>query len=191
MPRAGLSEDAVVRLALALVDEGGVAALTLSDVAARAGVATPSLYRHVRSRSQLHSLVAAHVLGEMTEFATSAVLGRGGDDAVAALMRRLRAYAMEHPARFAAVPSDPLHDPALAEPAARFLEVFYAVLRGYDLEGSAAVHATRCLRVIVFGFSVIEAGGGFGLDEDPAQTYEDLIEMYLSYLHRHHSGRNQ
>ena len=184
MPRAGLSTEAVVGVALEVVDERGADALTLSDVAARAGVATPSLYRHVGSLAQLRSRVAARVLSEMTEIATSAALGLSGDAAVAALMRRMRAYAVEHPARYASVPSDPLHDPELAQPATRFVEVFLAVLRGYDLEGPAAVHATRCLRVIVHGFAALESGGSFGMAEDPADTYEELIQMYLAHLHR-------
>jgi Tetracyclin repressor-like, C-terminal domain len=58
-------------------------------------------------------------------------------------------------------------------------------LRGYGLHGAAAIHATRCLRVIVHGFASIESSGGFGLAEDPAETYEQLIQMYLASLPRH------
>jgi hypothetical protein len=118
----------------------------------------------------------------MTAVATDAVVGRSRDDAVASLMRRMREYTVAHPHRYAAVPADPVHDPALAEPAEKFLRVFLAVLRGYDLSGPAAVHATRCLRVIVYGFAAIESSGGFGLAEDPAETYEHLIDMYLTSL---------
>jgi hypothetical protein len=82
------------------------------------------------------------------------------------------------------VPPDPLHDPALAGPAGRFLDVFLAVLRGYRLEGSAAIHAVRALRVIIHGFAVIESSGGFGLTEDTAETYDRLIDMYLTTLRR-------
>src|SRR5262249_60275063 len=89
-----------------------------------------------------------------------------------------------HPARYLAVPPDPMHDPALAQPAARFIEVFLAVLRGYGLHDAAAIHATRCLRVIIHGFVSIESSGGFGLAEDPAETYEQLIQMYLASLPR-------
>src|SRR5262249_29002822 len=92
-------------------------------------------------------------------------------------MRRLRAYGAEHPARYLAVPPDPVHDPALAQPAARFIEVFLAVLRGYGLHGAAAIHATRCLRVIVHGFVSIESSAGFGLAEGPADPYDQLIQM--------------
>jgi len=185
VPRAGLNTDSVVDVALAIVDEQGPEALSLSVVAARAGVAAPSLYKHVASLAELRSRVAARVLAEMTEVATTAVLGLSGDAAVAALMRRLRAYGVERPSRYLSVPPDPMHDPALALPAARLVEVFLAVLREYDLHGAAAIHATRCLRVIVHGFASIESSGGFGLAEDPAETYEQLIQMYLASLPTH------
>ena len=184
MPRAGLSTDGVVDVALAVVDEQGPAALSLSVVAARAGVAAPSLYKHVASVAELRSRVAARVLAEMTEVATAAVLGLSGDAAITALMRQLRAYWTEHPARYPAVPPDPMRDPALVQPATRLIEVFLAVLRGYGLNGPAAIHATRCLRVIVNGFVSIESSGGFGMTEDPAETYEQLIQMYLASLPR-------
>jgi len=56
MPRAGLSSDAVVAIPLDVVDGEGPAALTLAAVAVRAGVATPSLYKHVASLAGLGSL---------------------------------------------------------------------------------------------------------------------------------------
>lgn len=183
MPRAGLSADTVVDVAIAILDEQGPGALTLSVVAARAGVATPSLYKHVGSLAELRSRVSNRILGEMTSAATEAVLGLSGDDAVVALMRRMRAYAVEHPARYAQVPADPMHNPDLAAAARSLIEVFLAVLRAYDLQGPDAIHATRCFRVIVYGFSSIESSGGFGLAEDQSETYEQLIHMYLEYLH--------
>jgi AcrR family transcriptional regulator len=184
MPRTGLSTEGVVDVALAVIDEQGPEALSLAVVAARAGVAPPSLYKHVASLAELRSRVAARVLAEMTDVATSAALGLAGDAAIAALMRRLRAYAVEYPARYLAVPPDPMHDPALAQPATRLIEVFLAVLRGYGLNGAAAIHATRRLRVIVHGFVSIESSGGFGMAEDSAETYEQLIHMYLASLPR-------
>jgi len=82
------------------------------------------------------------------------------------------------------VPPVSLNKPALADAANRFLGVFLAVLRFYDLRGSAAIHAIRCLRVLIHGFAVIEASGGFGLNEDATETFEHVIEMYLATLPR-------
>lgn len=184
MARAGLSTPAVVDAALAVIDEQGPAALTLTAVAARTGVAVPSLYKHVGSLAELRVLVGVRVFEETTDRLTAAAVGRSRDDAVAALMHAYRGYALEHPARHAAMVPDPLHDPAYAAAGTRLLEVFVAVLRHYGLEGSDAVHAIRRLRTVVHGFVSIEAAGGFGLAEDTDVTYAQLVDMYLASLPR-------
>ncbi|HEY7591623.1 MAG TPA: TetR-like C-terminal domain-containing protein [Actinophytocola sp.] len=184
MPRAGLSTSAVVDAALALVDEAGLAALTLAAVAGRTGVATPSLYKHVAGLGELRTLLGIRVLEDMTERFTTAVLGHSGDDAVAALLHAYRDYVRAHPARYAAMPLDPLHDPALAAAGGKQLEVVLATLRAYGLADSAAVHAARCLRAVAHGFASLEAGGGFGLPEDLDQTYDQLVRAVIASLPR-------
>jgi AcrR family transcriptional regulator len=184
VPRAGLSTDAVVDAALAIVDASGTQGLTLAAVAGRTGVATPSLYKHVASLAELRTLVGIRVIEELTDRLTTAVMGVGGDAAVGVLMRTSRAYAVENSARYAAMPIDPLHDDALVAAGTRLLGVFLAVLRHYGLREAAAIHATRCLRAIVHGFVSIETSGGFGLSEDLDETYQHLIDMFVASLPR-------
>lgn len=173
----------MVDAALPLVDELGLDALTLAAVAGRAGVASPSLYKHVAGLGDLRVLLGIRVLEDMTERFTAAVLGHSGDDAVRALMHSYRAYVVAHPERYAAAPLDPLHDPELAPAGSRLLEVVLAALRGYGLSDSDAVHATRSLRAVAHGFASLEAGGGFGLPEALDDTYDQLIELLLARLH--------
>ncbi|MGW4213201.1 TetR/AcrR family transcriptional regulator [Lentzea sp. NPDC004789] len=180
--RPGLTTSKVVDAALDLVDEQGVEGLTLAAVAARTGVATPSLYKHVANLAELRGHVGVRVLEEMTGRFTSAVLGLSGDDAVEALMHAYRAYVQERPKRYGAMPMDPLHDELQREAGLKLIEVMLATLRGYGLEGSEAVHATRRLRVIVHGFASIESSGGFGLPEGLDDTYDQLVRMYLDDL---------
>ncbi|GAA3347556.1 TetR/AcrR family transcriptional regulator [Amorphoplanes nipponensis] len=182
MPRAGLSPDAVVEIALTLVDEKGPEALSLAAVADRAGVAAPSLYKHIGSLAELRELMALRVLRETTAVFSAVVMGRSRDDAVAALMRAYRGYVVDHPGRYALVPLDPMHRDDLAGAARELLDVFFAVLRGYGLDEVAAVHATRRMRVAAHGFATLEAGGGFGLAEDVDTTYEQVIAMVLASL---------
>jgi AcrR family transcriptional regulator len=182
VPRAGLSTAAVVEAALGIVDADGLGALTLAAVANRTGVAAPSLYKHVGNVAELRALVGVRVIEEMTERFAAAVLGRSGDAAVTVLMHSYRAYVVEHPGRYAAMPIDPLHTPALAAAGTRLLHVFLAVLRGYGIADASAIHATRRLRAIVHGFALIESSGGFGLPEDLDETYEQLIAMFLASL---------
>jgi AcrR family transcriptional regulator len=184
MPRAGLSTKAVVDAAVAIIDEQGLDALTLAAVAARTGVAAPSLYKHIGSLAELQALVSVRVNEDMSQRFATAVLGRSGDAAVSTLMRTYRTYVAQHSARYTAMHRDPLHDPAQAAAGTRLLHVFLAVLHGYGLHDSAAIHATRCLRAIVHGFASIEASGGFGLREDLDSTYEQLIHMFIASLPR-------
>ena len=182
MPRAGLSTDAVVDVALAVVDEKGLDGLSLAAVADRAGVAAPSLYKHVGSLAELRDLMAMKVLRQLTGRFAGDIMGRSGDDAVAALMRSYRAYVVANPGRYALLPLDPVHRADLAAAARELLDVFVAVMRGYGLEAEAATHAIRRLRATAHGFVALEIGGGFGLPEDIETTYEQTIDMVLRSL---------
>jgi AcrR family transcriptional regulator len=182
MPRAGLTTDAVVDVALALVDEKGVEALSLAAVADRAGVAAPSLYKHVGSLADLRTLMALRILRQVTGIFAEVVMGRSGDDAVEALMRAYRAYVLTNPGRYALLPLNPLGNAVLADAGREQLAVFVAVLRGYGLGDAAATHAIRRLRAAVHGFADLESGGGFGLPEDIEATYDGVIAMCLRSL---------
>ncbi|MFI2365894.1 TetR/AcrR family transcriptional regulator [Promicromonospora sp. NPDC019610] len=187
MPRAGLSHDAVVRLALEVVDDGGAggfADLTLAKVAAKAGVAAPSLYKHVGSLADLRREVALIAVREVTAAATSATVGRAGSDALRALATSWRTYAHEHPGRYAATqigpdPEDPA-DAASREAAAESVRVVGAVLHGFGLPDDRLIDAIRAVRAGFHGFVVLELGGGFRMREDVDQSFAVLLDMLVA-----------
>jgi hypothetical protein len=57
------------------------------------------------------------------------------------------------------------------------VELLFAVLRGYELEGSDAVHAARVLRSAIHGFVVLEGEGGFAWSEDPDRSLAALVHV--------------
>ena len=185
----GLTADAVVDVALALVDEKGLDALSLAAVADRAGVAAPSLYKHVGSLADLRDLMGVRVLRELTTHFTGVIMGRAGDDAVRALMTANREYVLARPGRYALLPLDPLHRPGMGGAAQELLDVFVAVLRAYRLDESGTTHAIRRLRAAVHGFAMLEANGGFGMPADIDESFESVIEMVLGSL-RPPAGRD-
>lgn len=183
MPRTGraaLSPAAVVDLALEIVDECGPGELTLAAVAARAGVAPPSLYKHVRNLAELRVLVSGRVLEEIGALANEAVLGRSGDDALRALMHAWRRYVTRHPRRYSAMFQSP--QAATAEAGERLVEVMLAAVRAYDLEGERAVHAVRCLRAAVHGFAALEMAGAFQRPENLDDSYAMLVDLVVTGL---------
>jgi len=127
------------------------------------------------------------VLEELTERITAAVLGRSGDQAVRALLLAYRSYVVQHPNRYSAMSQHPFPT-RTALVADRLLGVLLAVLAGFGLEGSEAIHMARCLRSAVHGFAVLEAAGGFGLAEDLDASYDLLVHLLIAGLHTPDSG---
>ncbi|WP_121011764.1 TetR/AcrR family transcriptional regulator [Saccharothrix australiensis] len=180
MARAALSATAVVDVALRLVDEEGPAAATLAAVASRAGVATPSLYKHVRNLAELRALMSVRIMGELAERIGAAVLGRSADEAVRALMTAWRDYALAHPHRYSALIQAP--EPLVAQAGERLVDIVLAALRAYGLTDADAVHAVRCVRAAMHGFALLEAANAFQRPEQLDETYELLVHMVISGL---------
>jgi AcrR family transcriptional regulator len=176
VPRAGLSTPAVVDVALAIVDEQGLGALTLSAVAQRAGVAAPSLYKHVRSLDALLQKVSGVATAELADVLSRAVAGKAGLDAVRAVADAYRRFALDRPGRYPATqgvpePTDPAHVAA----AERAVHTVFAVLHAYDITGDDAVDATRFVRSALHGFVSLEVSGGFGLQQDVDRSFDRLV----------------
>jgi AcrR family transcriptional regulator len=182
-PRVGLTTDAVVDLALALVDEAGPDALTLAKVAERAGVAAPSLYKHVKNLADLRRLIDLKVVKEMAEALRVSATGREGGDAVAAIADAYRDYLRQYPNRSHALVTAPdERDTELSRATHAVAEVVFAVLRPFGFDHAQAVHGTRCLRAAVQGFAGLEASGGFGRPEDVDKSFEVLKTMLVQGL---------
>ncbi|WP_432487357.1 TetR/AcrR family transcriptional regulator [Kineococcus sp. SYSU DK018] len=186
MPRAGLSREVVVALAVELVAGSwtGPAGLSLSAVAARAGVATPSLYKHVGSLAELRAEVALVGVRELTRACTAAALGRQGEDALRALARAVRGFAAERPGLYAAAQVDAATGSTreLAAAAGDLVGVFTAVLHGFGVPPERHVDAVRSVRAAVHGFAVLEAQGGFQLPDDVDGSLETLLDVLAAGL---------
>lgn len=177
MPRAGLTPEAVVDGAAELADEAGHEQLTLAALAARFGVAVPSLYKHVGGLADLQRRLAIRAVDEMGCRLADAVDGREGAEAFAAMARAYRGYAREHPGRYAATVRAP--DPDDAEHLAAsdaVLGTVLEVLGSYGLDGDDAVDAARMVRAGLHGFASLEAAGGFGLPREVERSFERLVD---------------
>lgn len=201
MPRAGLSRAAVIDLAEAVADDGGPGgfdALTLAAVASRAGVAVPSLYKHVDGLPDLRREVALRGVEHFTAHVRSAVASTGARrraDALRTAGRAMRAYALDHPARYAAVQAAPalgdLPDGRLSAASAQAVAVLAEALRDAvptragATDGAASdaeVHVVRLVRAAVHGFVDLELRGGFALPQDRDATFERLLDVLVTGL---------
>jgi AcrR family transcriptional regulator len=188
VPRRGLDAARVAEAAAGIADRDGLAGVTLARVAGELGVRSPSLYHHVAGHDALVRLVGLRAVDELATVLRDAAVGRAGTDALLAAARAYRAYALEHPGRYAATVTAPRGDPELEAAAARVVGVLVAVLRGFGLEGDDAVHAVRALRAAVHGFVALETGGGFGLPLDLDASFERLVGLLADGLARPPAG---
>jgi AcrR family transcriptional regulator len=176
MPRAGLDTERVVDAAARIADAEGLDAVTLARVAAELGVRPPSLYNHVEGHGGLLRALAVRGVRELTAALREAAVGRSGADALGATAHAYRAYARAHPGLYAASVAAPAPDDDEHQAAAReTVDVVFAVLRGWSLEGDDAVHAARAFRSAVHGFVGLEAAGGFGIPVDLDASFERLV----------------
>ena len=179
MPRARLTREAVVDLAVELVDTDGVDALTLAALASRAGVAVPSLYKHVASLADLRSAVTLVALTEATRRSAAATVGRSGEDALKAWSRAVREFAREHPGLYSYTQRIS-NDPALGLAQVDAIQIVGAVLRGFGLSEARMVDAMRATRATVHGFVQLEANGGFGMPDDVNASFEALLDILVA-----------
>lgn len=184
MARAGLSREVVTQAALQITDDGGYLAysgLTLAAVAARVGVAVPSLYKHVGSLADLRRSVSVASVRELTACCSGAAIGRAGPDALLALACAIRDFARKHPGRYAAAQvaarSGEPAETALAAAGAETVAVIAGVLRGFGLPAERMVDAVRAVRSALHGFVLLEISGGFGLPENLDESFRVMMAM--------------
>jgi AcrR family transcriptional regulator len=190
--RRGLTVDVVVRAGADLADEVGFDGVTVSELARRLGVRTPSLYAHVDSSTDLSVRICALALDELADLATDAISGCSGRSAVLALLETFSDYARRRPGRFAAMrvrlptrPSTADEGVAIALAAGRRQAALVrAVLRDYDLSGDAEVHAIRLLGSVVRGFASLDLAGGFEHSGPPSEETRAYIADALDAMLR-------
>lgn len=152
----------IVAAGCELLETEGAARLTMQAVAAKVGVRAPSLYKRVRDRDALLSLVAA---------ATTDELGRrlaAAEPTVAGVASAFRAFAHERPEGFRLLQSSRVDPESLALASAPVLRLTA------ELAGEAdALDAARLLTAWATGFLTMELSGAFRLggDLDSAFAY--------------------
>ncbi len=159
--------------ALAVVDEEGFDALTLSRVAAMLGVGPSALYTHVDGLAGLHHAAGVESTRRLTVEVRNAAVGRSGDDALHAAAAAYRAYARRHPGRITAVMRAEAVDEAMDEAVAELDAVFVLLGEARGMSGAGAGRAARNVRRAIHGFVLVEHTTG--ADRRADRDYRELI----------------
>lgn len=187
--RAGeLTRDDVIEAAAALVAERGFAALSMRTLAERCGVATMTLYRHVRTKEDLLAALADRVLSGL-ELPVPGTLD--WQDEIAAVFRSVHALLLRNPE----VADIAVKQPVTGQAAYRGSEVVLGALRRGGIEGEAAASAFATLFAFTLGFvqrqlhtaasETSTVHGGAAFEHLPVDDYENLSRIGPVFLLRH------
>ena len=152
---------AIVAAALDLLEEEGADGLTMRRLADRLGIRAPSLYKHLPDKAALE---AAMISAGLEQWAASFERAGEDGDALAALARAYRRFALERPHLYRLLTERPLARellaPGVEERAAA------PVLRAVGGDADAA----RALWAFAHGMAILELNGRFpaGADLDAA-----------------------
>lgn len=161
-----------------LVDRDGVDALSMTGLADALGVTLPALYNHVRGAQDCLYAVALLARRDLLRSLGRAARGRRQDDAVAAVARAWRRYALRHPGRYAATDRHPVAGfPELESAVGRIVELLQRVVESYGLVGSKAEHAAWSLRAALHGFVALEAEHGHPRDLVVEESFAQLVGL--------------
>jgi AcrR family transcriptional regulator len=180
---ARTSRDAIVAAGRSILEADGIDGLTMHAVARAVGVRAPSLYKHVRDRSDLVRLVLNDIALDLS--AAIDVAATTGDPRgdLAAIARAFRTFAHAHPRAYGLL-FEPLPDgwrmdsTALAE-ATRALVRVTAALAGEE----RALEAARTVTAWSHGFVSMELSSAFQMGGDVDAAFEfgiDRITMALA-----------
>jgi AcrR family transcriptional regulator len=171
-----LTETRVIEEAERIADEVGLSSLTLAALAQRLKVRQPSLYKHIAGMDGLQRSIGLRAKNELAGVLGRAAVGRARGDAIVSMSNAYRAWALEHPGRYAATQRAPVPGDAEDESASsNVVRVAFDVMAGYALRDDEAVDAIRALRAALHGFVTLEAGDGFGLPVDVDRSFDRLV----------------
>ena len=179
---AQTSTAAIVAAGRQLLEERGMDALTMRDVADAVGVRAPSLYKRVRGRADLFRLILEDVADELTSVADAAT-GSGDPAAdLRAMIAAYRRFAHANPVAYAL-----MYAPQAPPGATERSERSSATLLRTVAELAGPRHALPAARTIVAwanGFITMELAGAFRLGGDVEQAWDFGLDRVLTAVGR-------
>lgn len=172
LPERSARVAEIVAVAHELLATGGPEAVSMRTVADRLGIKAPSLYKHVRDKAELESLLVADGLLSMGTVLHRTV-GRGAaSTAVRRLLHAYRAQAQEVPALYRLVTAGPLDRAALPDGLADWSgQPFWLACGQRPYRAQALWGATH-------GMTILELDGRFADTSDLDRSWRELAAAF-------------
>ena len=187
MGRPGLNRSAVIAAAADLADEVGFDAVTISVLARRLGVRSPTLYSHLSGSTDLRTAVTAHVLDELAEATTAAMAAGEGRELLFAFANAIRDFARRSPGRYDATTRQRIPPASAGESLDSVAEAITAgrrnadlaltVVRSYGVAETNETYAVRLMSSLIHGYITLELAGSFAHSDPSSETtWPEVLE---------------
>ena len=181
MNRAKINAEVIMKTAIQIIDVDGFHRLTLSQLARKLGIRSPSLYNHFDGLKELKTMLCARGLTLLNDCFTKVTVGQSKDDAVRALAVAYVEFARLHPGLYEAIERIPdYHDQAVHKAAEKVIDTMVRVFKAYDIQNDERrIHIARCFRSLFHGYVSIERQGGFELDFPRSSNLNIIVNTLL------------
>jgi AcrR family transcriptional regulator len=182
------TRDALVDAATDLLEEGGVAAVTLREVGRRAGVSHNAPYKHFADKEDLLAAVAARELRR--QYASRRVRGHPpAIETIAATLRRHIRHALARPELFRLTYGAwRTGSPELAEAAmtgrAAFIDLVVAAQADGDLPAGDPQRVSSLLLALTHGACHLALAGHLSRTGKGGAAPADLVDDLIAHLRR-------
>ncbi|RUR83359.1 TetR/AcrR family transcriptional regulator [Chlorogloeopsis fritschii PCC 9212] len=180
--RAKTSYSEIIRTAQHLLETQGLENLSMQTLATALGVRAPSLYKHVKNKSQLVRAVLEHLLAELGETLANAAQGNNPSADLRAMAIAYRKFAHDHSTLYPLLYSNLSSEmqPDIGVSAAAVAPLLKTVEQWMGKEKSLS--AARIVVAFTHGFVDMELIGAFRLGGNVEEAFELGIESLIKVL---------
>ncbi|MBZ0297179.1 MAG: WHG domain-containing protein [Anaerolineae bacterium] len=175
-----LSLESIVDTAIDLIEAEGVEKLSVNVLAQRLSVKTPSLYRYVKSKTELLQAVNAETIYALFRHIGPPLQAPGTAEArIIRVAQAYRAFAHSRPITYGLAFTNTI--PELypdADETENAVLPFQALMA--EISGEAdSLAALRGLQALIHGFAMLELAGQFQRGGDLNAAFNDSVRAYI------------
>ncbi|MEJ8305463.1 TetR/AcrR family transcriptional regulator [Saccharibacillus sacchari] len=192
VPRNRVTLPHILQAAATIVDTDGVDALTMSSLAQKLGIRSPSLYNHSEGLPDIRRRLAVSGLEQLRDALMRSTVGRSRDEAIREMAKSYLNFVRTRPGLYEITILAPTDlDDELQKVSQEIVDLVTQVLKAYQVGSADEIHIARTLRSLLHGFASLEQRGGFGIPIDLDESFTHMVDTFLMGLHKRYLAKNQ
>jgi len=184
MKKRTLTKDAVLAAAVRVVEEKGLSALSMQELAAALDIIPSSLYNHISGLEEAQNYIVQCAAAEVLKEVKEAIIGYSGNDAYLEIAIAIRKFALARPELYNAIRL--CREPPnlqLKEDDQELVKVMHRISERYaHIDKKKMTHFIRAFSSSMLGFISTEIAGGFSGDTDIGESYLIMLKQIIAML---------